>query len=111
MGKHSQIREGGARWHDLKLVVDAPFFADSRMHRGIQVADIVAYAVRRYLDLDSGKRAGSHEEKNLLRIYDRFDRHEGRLHGLRHFVPQGTCDCIICAACGKAPLLFEQPTA
>ncbi len=84
----------GHPWGQLEYVIDAPFFVDSTKFPGIQIGDVCAYAVRRYLD--KGATAGSHEEKQFLRIFQRFDRADGKLHGLRHYTPGGTCKCLIC---------------
>ncbi len=93
------FRQRGHPWGKLYHVIDAPFFASSGLLCGLQLVDVCSYAVRRYLD----KKAvvGSHEERNFLRIFHRFDRdNQGKLHGLRHYVPAGTCTCHICHARG-----------
>jgi len=47
--------------------------------------------------------SGSHEERKFLKLFQRFDRDTyGRLHGLRHYVPQGKCACLICQQKGHA---------
>lgn len=92
----------GHPWGRLLHVIDVPFFAASDRVCGLQLVDICAYAVRRYLDKNAV--AGSHEERNFQRIFQRFDRDNlGRLHGLRHYVQAGTCGCLICQERGHAP--------
>lgn len=78
----------------LRHVIEAPFFVESHTSGAVQLADIAAYALRRYLSTHGDP--GSHEEANFLRIYDRFDRQGRRLHGLRHFCTRGTCTCAVC---------------
>jgi hypothetical protein len=85
----------GHPWGQLEFVMDAPFFVDSIKFPGIQLGDVCAYAVRRYLD--KGAVVGTHEEKQFLRIFQRFDRADSKLHGLRHYTQGGTCKCLICA--------------
>lgn len=96
------FRMKGHPWGKMQHVIDVPFFASSERVCGLQLVDICAYAVRRYLDKNAI--VGSHEERNFERIFHRFDRDNGgRLHGLRHYVPSGTCTCLICRARGHAP--------
>ncbi len=90
----------GHPWGQLEFVMDAPFFVDSMKFPGIQLGDVCAYAVRRYLD--KGATVGSHEEMQFLRIFQRFDRSDGKLHGLRHYTQGGTCKCVICKERGHS---------
>jgi hypothetical protein len=108
-------RRRGHPWGKLLHVMDVPFFAPSERVSGLQLVDICAYAVRRYFDKNGVP--GSHEEKNFQRIFHRFDRDNfGRLHGLRHYVPSGTCSCLVCQVRGHAlapaptPAPFTPPT-
>lgn len=89
------FRQDGHPWGQLRHVIEIPFFASSEQLGGLQVADICSYAVRRYLDKQAV--VGSHEERNFQRIFHRFDQDgRGRLYGLRHFTPAGSCSCLIC---------------
>ncbi len=95
------FRQHGHPWGDLRHVIDVPFFANSEQLVGLQLADVCAYGLRRYLDTNAVP--GSHEERNFQRIFHRFDQDgQGRLHGLRHFVQVGTCSCLICQRRGHA---------
>ncbi len=95
------FREHGHPWGILRHVVDIPFYASSERLAGLQLADVCAYALRRYLD--KGAVAGSHEERNFLRIAHRFDHDTGgRLHGVRHFTAPASCACWICHRRGHA---------
>ena len=93
----AQFRDSGHPWGHLKHVIEAPFFVDSALSAAVQVADLCAYAVRRYIEFGPAK--GSHEERNFKRIFARFDR-STKLHGLRHYCPKGSCMCLVCAERG-----------
>lgn len=94
------FRASGHRWGALQHVIETPFFVDSKVVSGIQLADICAYALRRYVAKPG--RVGSHEEKQFLRIFHKFDRAGSRLHGLRHYCPARSCDCMVCQERGHA---------
>jgi soluble cytochrome b562 len=96
----TNYQEQGHPWGQLEHVIETPFFVSSNKFPGIQIGDVCAYALRRYLD--QGHVAGSHEEKQFLRISHLFDRHQGKLHGLRHYTQGGTCQCMICKERGHS---------
>jgi hypothetical protein len=103
-----RLRRDGHTWGQLRHVIDIPFSASSEQLGGLQAADICAYAVRRYLD--QGAAVGSHEERNFQRIFHRFDQDNmGKLHGLRHYTPAGSCGCLICRQRGHAPAPTPAP--
>ncbi len=90
-----QYQQKGHEYGLLQHVIEAPFFASSAKMGGLQLADVAAYVVRRYLD--GGAKTGSHEERHLKAIFHRFDRDLcGKLHGIRHDVHAGICRCLIC---------------
>ncbi len=96
------IRRAGHLRGKLRHVIEIPMFAGSDRFCGLQIADVCAYALRRYLD--RGAVVGSHEERNFQRIFRRFDQDSmGRLHGLRHYTPAGSCGCLICQQRGHSP--------
>lgn len=102
LNQFRDYRKKGHPWGKMRHVIDVPFFALSERFGGLQLVDICSYAVRRYLDKRTA--AGGHEEINFQRIFHRFDRDNfGSLHGLRHYVPAGTCACLICRERGHAP--------
>lgn len=78
----------GAFWRDIPNIVETPLFVDSKQTSMIQLADIVAYALRRYFD------AG--DEILFNKIMPRIDRHKGKVEGGRHFTPLESCQCRIC---------------
>lgn len=85
-------RQRGLPWGELRHVIEAPFFVDSELAAAIQLADLCAYVLRRHVE-DPGN---THAEMDLKRIFHRFDRAGGKLHGLRHFCAKGSCGCMIC---------------
>lgn len=95
-----RFRERGHQWGTLQHVIETPFFVDSKAVSAIQLADICAYALRRYVAKPD--RLGSHEEKQFLRIFHKFDRSGTKLHGLRHYCPSHACDCMVCQERGHA---------
>jgi hypothetical protein len=90
----ADFRATGHPYGQLKHVIDTPFFIDSKAAAAIQIVDICAFAVRRYVGKEN--RDGSPEEQNFRRIFHRFDRAGPKLHGLRHYCQRGTCGCLIC---------------
>lgn len=90
-----QFRRKGHTYGELRHVIDIPFFATSHSLIGLQLADVCAYAVRRYLDKGIVKE--SFEETNFLRIANRFDVGKyDKLHGIRHYTKANECKCWIC---------------
>jgi hypothetical protein len=95
------IRRHGHYFGNMDGVIEVPFFASSAKVGGLQVVDVCAYVVRRYLD--TGAKQDSHEERKFLKLFQRFDRDPyGRLHGLRHYTLQGMCSCLICQQKGHS---------
>ena len=95
------FRKHGHSFGQLRQIVDVPFFASSQMVAGLQLADVCAYVIRRYLD--KGAQAGSHEAILFERLFSKFDRdRQGKLHGIRHYVSAGSCSCMICRERGHA---------
>lgn len=65
----------GTRWGDLPLFVETPLFVDSMLTSMVQVADVCAYAARRFCE------KGEIDLFNL--IYGRINVAGGRLVGMR----------------------------
>jgi hypothetical protein len=81
----------GTPYANLSHIVETPLFVDSSLTRMIQIADLCAYALRRY-----------HEnvEIDLLnRVFPRADRVGGRAVGVRHYTQQ-PCTCMVCQTHG-----------
>lgn len=100
LDKHSQeidlqnmargIRRDGNKWgRYLSNIIEVPLFVDSRSSRIIQLADHIAYAVfRRYNADDVGY---------FNCVEGRFDRREGKIHGLVHYQTYNPrCTCPAC---------------
>ncbi|MBM3954482.1 MAG: DUF3800 domain-containing protein [Planctomycetes bacterium] len=62
-----KYRQKGHSFGLIKHVIDVPFFGSSDKVGGLQLADVAAYVVRRYLD--KGAAAGSHEERQFMQIF------------------------------------------
>jgi hypothetical protein len=97
---------GGTRYIEVPRLVETPLFVDSRLTSMVQLADLAAYALRRYFE---------NGETDLLdRLYSRFDRDErGRLVGIRHYTGKQACNCRICVDHGRGvprPRRFHLPT-
>ena len=84
-----QFRSAGTRWRELKNIPEVPFFADSTASRLIQLADFVAFGMRRRYELSDGRFFDP--------IVSRFDRDAGVIHGLVHFKPPN--EACFCPAC------------
>ena len=85
----------GTLWTEIDRVIETPMFVDSQLTNMVQIADLCAYALRRYLE------NGEEELFNL--IFQRADRAGGTAVGVRHFTRPG-CDCKICLS-HNAPAL------
>ena len=89
--KHTELmkrfHQKGTLWTDITRIIETPLFVDSQLTSMVQIADVCAYALRRYLE------NGDEELFNL--IFQRADRKEGVIVGVRHFTKPG-CICKIC---------------
>lgn len=85
------FHEKGTAWTSIPNIIETPFFVNSELNRGVQLADLCAYGTRRFFE--------NGETFLFDRFYKRFRRVEkGLLVGLRHFVGRGTaCKCKVCA--------------
>lgn len=77
----------GTLWISLKNIVETPLFVNSELTVMIQVADLCAYSLRRYLE--------NEEEELFNLIFKRTDTHHYCTVGVRHFASK-TCSCKIC---------------
>lgn len=84
------FHDQGTLWTDIDRIIETPFFVDSQLVSGIQLADICAYAIRRFFE--------KNETDLFDRIFDRFDRFKDRLVGIRHFNLGSECRCRVCLA-------------
>lgn len=87
------FHQRGTMFTQIPQIVETPFFVDSKLTSTVQLADLCAYAARRYFE---------NGETDLFdRIYPRFDRAGQRLVGIRHYTGQAACDCRVCADRGR----------
>ena len=79
----------GTRWTEqVSLIVETPLFVDSSLTSLVQVADLCAYAIRRFCD--------NGDRMLFSRILPRLHRQGGRLVGVRHYTGPTACSCLIC---------------
>jgi hypothetical protein len=79
----------------VKNIVETPLFVDSQLTSMVQIADLCAYALRRYLE--------NNEDELFDLVFQRADRKGKVAVGVRHFA-QKACPCKICSA-HKLPLI------
>ena len=80
----------GTLWAKVDRIVETPLFVDSSLTSMVQVADLCAYATRRYFE--------NNETDLFDRIADRFDKANQKVVGIRHYVGARHCACKVCAA-------------
>lgn len=91
-----KFHRNGTTWsRDIEFVVETPMFVDSQLTSMVQLADLCAYAIRRFFD--------NGEEDLLDRIAPAFDRNAGKLVGLRHYTRADACTCRLCLEHGRRP--------
>lgn len=83
-----QFREKGTLWTQVTNIIETPLFVDSQLTSMVQIADVCSYALRRYLE--------NNEEELFDLIFERADRKDGVVVGVRHF--SSNCSCKICRA-------------
>ncbi|HEX7862063.1 MAG TPA: DUF3800 domain-containing protein [Verrucomicrobiae bacterium] len=86
-GLMREFHRTGTVWSKIPQIVETPLFVDSSLTSMIQIADLCAYATRRYFE--------NQEDDLFNRILSRFDRKGGRLVGIRHFTSKH-CKCRVC---------------
>lgn len=77
----------GTFWTKIRHIIETPLFVDSSLTGMIQLADLCALALRRYLE--------NGETDLLNRIKPRFDNRHGKVVGVRHF-SKDDCTCELC---------------
>ena len=96
--EHTQLMKrflrNGTLWTKIDNIIETPLFVDSQLTSMVQVADLCAYALRRYLE--------NNEEKLLDLILPRGDRANDLLVGIRHFTSD-SCSCKICSIHRNSP--------
>jgi len=84
-----RYHHAGTLWTHIEHIIETPLFVDSELTSMVQVADLCGYALRRYLE--------NGEEELFDLIFQRADRKDGTVVGVRHFT-KPACNCKICSA-------------
>ncbi len=79
----------GTLWTQVQHIIETPMFVDSELTNMVQLADLCAYALRRYLEKS--------ETELFDLVFQRADKRGTIAVGIRHFTSPG-CQCAICAA-------------
>ena len=79
----------GTLWTSVNCIIETPMFVDSKLTRMVQIADLCAYALRRYVE--------NGETELFQPVFERADRIGDVAVGVRHFSPP-SCTCAICRA-------------
>ncbi len=83
-----EFHRHGTLFTNIRHIIETPLFVNSELTSMVQIADLCAFALRRYFE---------NEETDLLtRIAPRFDKVKGSVVGVRHF-SEKTCTCIFCS--------------
>lgn len=90
-----KYHSAGTLWTEVSNIVETPLFVDSQLTSMVQIADLCAYALRRYLE--------NSETELFNLVFQRADRKNRTVVGARHFTVSN-CQCAIC----KAHRRYEQ---
>jgi len=93
-----QFHLNGTLWTKIRRIIDTPLFVNSSLTSLVQMADLCAYALRRYFE--------NGEADLFRRVFRRADRVKGTVVGIRHFTDL-KCVCDVCKA-HKAPTLQRK---
>jgi hypothetical protein len=96
--KHTALmknfHDNGTLWTRIQHIIETPLFVSSELTSMVQIADLCAYILRRYLE---------NQEEELFRlIFPRADRFGGLTVGVRHFTAPG-CTCDMCSFHRSSP--------
>lgn len=90
--KHTELMKSfhrsGTLWTKVKNIIETPLFVDSQLTGMVQIADLCAYGLRRYLE--------NGQAEIFDRVFQRADRRGGVAVGVRHFTNM-SCNCKICS--------------
>ena len=84
-----EFLQSGTLWTQVEHIIETPMFVDSQLTNMVQLADLCAYALRRYLEND--------ESELFDLVFRRADTFNTRVVGVRHFT-RSDCRCKICIA-------------
>jgi hypothetical protein len=82
-----EFHRTGTLWKKIPHIIETPLFVNSNLTNMVQLADLCAYSLRRYLE--------NKEDGLFDMIFQRADRKNGKAVGIRHF-PGSGCSCKIC---------------
>jgi hypothetical protein len=82
-----EFHKTGTLWKKIPHIIETPLFVNSNLTNMVQLADLCAYSLRRYLE--------NKEDVLFDMIFQRADRKNGKAVGIRHF-PGSGCSCKIC---------------
>ena len=89
--KHTDLMKkfhiGGTAFTSVDNIIETPLFVNSSLTSMIQLTDVCAYAIRRYLE--------NNEDWLFNEIYKRADTKGTHKVGIRHFTAT-SCKCLIC---------------
>ena len=77
----------GTLWTEIERIIETPLFVNSKLTGLVQIADLCAYSLRRYLE--------NQEMWLFNKIFKRADRRNNIVVGVRHF-SSSDCGCQIC---------------
>jgi hypothetical protein len=83
-----KFHDKGTLYWQIDRILETPMFVDSRLTAMVQMADLCAYATRRFFE--------NNENDLFGRIHGRFDRSGGRVVGIRHYSRNAKCNCRVC---------------
>ena len=92
-GAARRYHREGTKYAAIDRIVETPLFVNSELTLMVQVADLCAYATRRFFE--------NGEDDLFDRIYPAFDRVGGKLVGLRHYTGKNQCKCRVCVDHGR----------
>jgi hypothetical protein len=84
-----RFHKRGTLWIAIDHIYETPMFVDSELTSMVQLADLCAYALRRYLE--------NGEDGLFDLIFQRADRYYETVVGVRHYADAG-CNCKICTS-------------
>lgn len=91
--RHTELMKNfhanGTLFTQVENIIETPLFVSSELTSMVQLADVCAYALRRYLE--------NKEERLLEHIFKRADRKGDLVVGVRHFTST-SCLCKICTS-------------
>jgi len=84
----------GTFWRDIDNIIETPLFVDSSLTEMVQMADLCAYATRRFFEYNN--------TQLFNKIYPRFDRAGNLVVGIRHYTGFKICACKVCQDHGRS---------